>query len=172
MCFAGDRLDYEGEVAIVVGNRPIRNVAARDALQYVLGFTAANDVSNRYWQRNAGGGQWGRGKGFDTFCPVGPVVTTTEAIGDPQNLRLRTMVNGETRQDSNTSDMIFTIAEIVEWLSKDTTLRPGTIILTGTPEGVGYAMQPKAQWLAVGDVVSVEIENIGAVVNTVALPPV
>jgi 2-keto-4-pentenoate hydratase/2-oxohepta-3-ene-1,7-dioic acid hydratase in catechol pathway len=157
-----DAVDYEGELAVVIG-KPCKNVAKKDALDYVLGYTCANDVSARDWQKRWGGGQWCRGKTFDTFCPLGPRVVP---IADPGNLRIRTTVNGEVLQDCNTSDMIFNVPVLIEFLSGSTTLLPGTVILTGTPPGVGMARTPP-RWLKAGDTVTVEIEKIGALTNPV-----
>jgi 2-keto-4-pentenoate hydratase/2-oxohepta-3-ene-1,7-dioic acid hydratase in catechol pathway len=164
------KVDYEVELAVVIG-RATRNVTPEQALDHVLGFTCGNDVSARDWQKHGGGGQWCRGKSFDTFCPLGPELVTPEEIGDPQNLRLRTLVNGEVLQDWNTSDMIFSVAEIIAFLSGSTTLQPGTVILTGTPHGVGMARTP-ARWLQSGDEVTVEIEKIGALTNPVLEEPI
>lgn len=160
-----DQVDYECELAIVIG-RKAKNVPAGRALEHVAGFTAANDISARDWQRQWGGSQWCRGKTFDTFCPLGPVLVTPDEIGDPDKLDLRTRVNGRTLQQSNTSDMIFSVGKIIEFLSGSTTLLPGTVILTGTPEGVGMARQPPI-WLKPGDKVEVEIEKIGTLTNPV-----
>ena len=143
-----------------------KNVSEDEALHHVFGYTAANDVSARDWQKHAGGGQWCRGKTFDTFCPLGPVLVTHEEIKDPQNLRIRTLINGETFQDSNTKDMIFSVAQLIAFLSGSTTLEPGTVILTGTPAGVGMARVPK-RWLVEGDTVSIDIEGIGMLTNPV-----
>jgi 2-keto-4-pentenoate hydratase/2-oxohepta-3-ene-1,7-dioic acid hydratase in catechol pathway len=166
---ASDQVDYEGELAIVIGRRA-KNVTADKALDYVLGFTAANDVSARDWQIQRGGSQWCRGKMFDTFCPLGPVIVTGDEIGNPNNLAIQTRLNGKTVQQSNTSDMIFSVEKIIEFLSGSTTLLPGTVILTGTPEGVGMARQPPI-WLQPGDKIEVEIENIGTLANAVIAEP-
>ncbi len=160
-----DKVDYEGELAFVIG-RPCKNVAAREALDYVLGFTVANDVSARDWQMEWGGRQWCRGKTFDTFCPFGPCLVTPDELGDPQTLELKTTLNGALVQETNTSDMIFGVAELIEFLSGSTTLLPGTLVITGTPSGVGMAHQPPL-WLRAGDVVSIEIERIGVLTNPV-----
>jgi 2-keto-4-pentenoate hydratase/2-oxohepta-3-ene-1,7-dioic acid hydratase in catechol pathway len=154
-----DKVDYECELAIVIG-RTAKNVRRENALDYVLGYTIGNDVSARDWQKEWGGGQWSRGKSFDTFCPLGPTLVTKDEIENPNNLRVSTRISGETRQESNTSDMIFDAATIIEFLSGDTTLLPGTVILTGTPEGVGMAMNPPL-YLQSGDIVETEIERIG-----------
>lgn len=159
------RVDYEGELAVVIGRRA-KNVAAAAALDYVLGYTCANDVSARDWQKEYGGGQFCRGKTFDTFAPLGPCLVTPDEIPDPSRLRQRTMLNGEVVQDSPTADLIFDVPALIEFLSGSTTLEPGTVILTGTPSGVGMARQPP-RWLQAGDVVTVEIDGIGALTNPV-----
>jgi len=164
-CTHGPEVDFEGELAVVIG-KAARDVPADRALDHVLGFTCANDVSARRWQKHAGGGQFVRGKGFDSFCPLGPAIVTPDEIGDPQSLSIRTWVNGRLMQDSNTGDMIHTVAELIAFLSQDTTLLPGTVILTGTPEGVGFARDPQV-FLAPGDEVVVEIERIGRLINPV-----
>ncbi|HLT48015.1 MAG TPA: fumarylacetoacetate hydrolase family protein [Rubricoccaceae bacterium] len=165
-----DEVDYEGELAVVVG-RACKNVTAAEALDYVLGYTCANDVSARDWQIARGGSQWSRGKSFDTFCPLGPTLALRDAIPDPQALTLRTRLNGETVQETRTADMIFSVAEIVAFLSGSTTLLPGTVVLTGTPLGVGMARKPP-RWLRPGDVVEVEIEGVGTLTNPVLEEPV
>jgi 2-keto-4-pentenoate hydratase/2-oxohepta-3-ene-1,7-dioic acid hydratase in catechol pathway len=165
MHLASDEVDYEAELAVVIG-RTCKNVSKEHALDYVLGYTAANDVSARDWQRQFGGGQFCRGKSFDTFAPLGPVLVTTDDIPDPQTLRITSRVNGEIRQDSHTSDMIFDVATLIEFLSGSTTLLAGTVILTGTPGGVGMAMKPP-QYLKSGDVVEIELEKIGKLSNPV-----
>ena len=137
-----------------------------DALKHVLGYTCANDVSARDWQKHGGGGQWCRGKSFDTFCPLGPVLVTADEIPNPNSLAIKTVLNGETMQDWNTNDMIFDVATLIEFLSGSTTLMPGTVILTGTPHGVGMARTPPV-FMKDGDVVSVEIEAIGTLTNPV-----
>ena len=148
-----DRVDYECELAVVIG-RDCKNVSASKAFDYVAGYTCANDVSARDWQKNAGGGQWCRGKTFDSFCPIGPCLVTPDEIPDPQNLKIRTLLNGEAVQDWSTNDMIFNVAQIIEFLSGSTTLPAGTVILTGTPGGAGHTMKPPV-YLKAGDVVSV-----------------
>jgi len=167
-CQQDEEVDYECELAAVIG-RPVRDVSVDEALDCLLGYTCANDVSARKWQLNAGGGQWIRGKGFDTFCPLGPVLVTTDEIADPQNLGIKTILNGQTMQDHTTGDMIFSVAEIISFLSQDTTLLPGTVILTGTPQGVGFARKPPV-WLRPGDEVIVELEGIGQLKNRVVAP--
>jgi len=160
-----DQVDYECELAAVIGRR-CKNVPVGDALDYVLGYTCANDVSARDWQKFHGGGQWVKGKSFDTFCPLGPVLVTADRIPDPQILPIRTILNGEIRQESFTGDMIFSVAELIAFLSGSTTLHPGTVILTGTPPGVGTASNPP-RFLKTGDEVAVEITGIGCLHNPV-----
>ena len=162
---ASTQVDFECELAVVIG-RPARNVPAAKALDYVLGYTIANDVSARDWQKQWGGSQWCRGKSFDTFCPLGPVIVTPQAIANPNHLALRTTVNGRVMQSSNTEDMIFSVEKIIEFLSGSTTLLAGTVILTGTPEGVGMARNPPV-WLAAGDRMVATIEGIGELANPV-----
>jgi 2-keto-4-pentenoate hydratase/2-oxohepta-3-ene-1,7-dioic acid hydratase in catechol pathway len=160
-----DEVDYECELAVVIG-KPCKNASRKDALSYVLGYTCANDVSARDWQIRLGGGQWCRGKFFDTFAPLGPCLVTTDEIANPNSLAIKTVLNGETMQDWNTNDMIFDVPALIEFLSGSTTLLPGTVILTGTPHGVGMARKPQ-RYLAAGDVVTIEIEGIGALTNPV-----
>ena len=162
-------VDYECELAVVIGKR-CKNVARAAALDYVLCYTCANDVSARDWQKGWGGSQWCRGKSFDTFCPLGPCLVTPDEIGNPNQLAIRTTVNGEVLQDWNTNDMIFDVPTLIEFLSGSTTLLPGTVILTGTPHGVGMARNP-VRWLQPGDTVSVEIEKIGTLTNPVVEEP-
>jgi len=164
------RVDYECELAIVIGRR-CKNVSKADAPGYVLGYTCANDVSARDWQRDGGGGQWCQGKSFDTFCPLGPVLVTKDEIPNPNDLRIKTVLNGEVMQDWTTSDMIFDVPTLIEFLSASKTLLPGTVILTGTPHGVGFARKPPV-FLQAGDTVSVEIEKIGTLTNPVIMEPV
>ena len=162
-----DQVDFECELAVVIGHA-CRNVSRARALDYVLGYCCANDVSARDWQIKRGGGQWGRGKTFDTFCPLGPCLVTREEIRNPNSLKIRTLLNGEVMQDANTSDMIFDVPALIEFLSGSTTLLPRTVILTGTPHGVGMGRKPP-RWLRPGDSVSVEIEGIGTLTNPVEL---
>jgi 2-keto-4-pentenoate hydratase/2-oxohepta-3-ene-1,7-dioic acid hydratase in catechol pathway len=164
-----EEVDYECELAVVIG-KPARNVSKKDALDYVLGYTCGNDVSARDWQIKRGGSQWCRGKSFDTFCPLGPCLITADEIPNPNTLAIRTVVNGEVRQESNTRDMIFDVPTLIEFLSGSTTLLPGTVIMTGTPQGVGMARKPQS-WLRAGDSVTVEIEKIGALTNPVQNEP-
>ena len=161
-------VDYEVELAVVIGKRS-RNVSPEQALESVLGYTIANDVTSRDWQKDSkGGGQWCRAKSFDTFCPIGPWIVTRDELPDPNALAIESWVNGELRQQSHTSDMIFTVAQLVSFLSQNLTLLPGAVILTGTPCGVGAAMQPP-QRLSAGDEVCLRIEGIGELVNTVGM---
>jgi 2-keto-4-pentenoate hydratase/2-oxohepta-3-ene-1,7-dioic acid hydratase in catechol pathway len=164
-----DEVDYECELAVVIG-RAGKNIKRQDALSHVLGYTCCNDVSARDWQIKRGGGQWSRGKTFDTFSPLGPVLVTPEEIPNPNRLKIRTVLNGQVMQDWNTDDMIFDIPALIEFLSGSTTLLPGTVILTGTPHGVGMAQKPP-RWLKPGDTVTIEIEKIGALTNPVANEP-
>lgn len=161
----GDEVDYEVELAVVIG-KPCKNVSEAEALDYVEGYTVANDVSARDWQLKRGGGQWCRGKSFDTFCPLGPRLVPAAEIPDPNNLELSCSVNGQVLQKSNTKDMIFSVRRIISFLSEGTTLQPGTVILTGTPEGVGFARSPQVL-LKPGDTVTVSIEKIGDLTNPV-----
>ncbi|MEX0677483.1 MAG: fumarylacetoacetate hydrolase family protein [Pirellulales bacterium] len=164
-----DQVDYECELAVVIG-RQCKNVLREEALDYVLGYTCANDVSARDWQKEMGGSQWCRGKTFDTFCPLGPCLVTRDEIADPNSLAIKTILNGEVMQDWNTGDMIFDVRALVEFLSGSTTLPAGTVILTGTPHGVGMARTPPV-WLKDGDTVTIEIEKIGSLTNPVLDEP-
>lgn len=165
----GPEVDYECELAVVIG-KTARDVSQDQALDHVLGYTCANDVSARWWQKHGGGGQWVRGKGFDTFCPLGPVLVTTDEIPDPQTLSICTRLNDQVMQKSHTGDMIFSVAAVVSFLSQDVTLQPGTVILTGTPAGVGMGRDPRV-WLKPGDRVAIEIERIGVLENPVEHAP-
>lgn len=165
-----NEVDYECELAVVIG-RACKNVSRAQALDYVLGYTCCNDVSARDWQLKRGGGQWSRGKTFDTFSPLGPCLVTTDEIPNPNALRLRTLLNDQVMQDWNTSDMIFDVPTLIEFLSGSTTLLPGTVILTGTPHGIGMAQNPP-RWLKPGDQVSIEIEKIGTLSNPVINEPI
>jgi 2-keto-4-pentenoate hydratase/2-oxohepta-3-ene-1,7-dioic acid hydratase in catechol pathway len=164
---ASHEVDYECELAVVIG-KPCKNVNRQQALDYVLGYTCVNDVSARDWQLKKGGGQWCRGKFFDTFAPMGPYLVTPASIPNPNDLQIKTVLNGKTMQDWNTNDMIFDVPTLIEFLSGSTTLLPGTVILTGTPHGVGMAQKPPV-WLKAGDSITIEIENIGALTNPVVL---
>jgi 2-keto-4-pentenoate hydratase/2-oxohepta-3-ene-1,7-dioic acid hydratase in catechol pathway len=161
----GPEVDFEAELAVIIGKAAL-DVPVESALDYVLGYTCSNDVSARRWQKHGGGGQWVRGKGFDTFCPLGPVLVTADEIPDPQQLQIRCILNGEVMQDGNSSDMIFPIAKLISEISRDRTLTPGTVILTGTPPGVGVARKPPL-FMQDGDEVTIEIEKIGQLTNRV-----
>ena len=158
-----ERVDWEVELGVVVGRR-MRNVSEADALGYVFGYTVGNDVSARDVQ--FGDGQWVRGKSFDTFCPLGPVIATVDEVPDPQALGLFTRVNGETVQESSTAEMIFSVAELLAFCSRSFTLEPGDVVLTGTPWGCGEFMVPRRS-LRPGDLVEVESERIGVLRNPV-----
>jgi 2-keto-4-pentenoate hydratase/2-oxohepta-3-ene-1,7-dioic acid hydratase in catechol pathway len=162
---ASNEVDYECELAVVIG-RTCKNATRNNALDYVLGYTCANDVSARDWQIKRGGSQWCRGKTFDTFAPMGPCLVTKDSVPNPNQLKIQTILNGKTMQDWTTSDMIFDVPTLIEFLSGSTTLLPGTVILTGTPHGVGMAQKPP-RWLRNGDEVSIVIENIGTLTNPV-----
>jgi 2-keto-4-pentenoate hydratase/2-oxohepta-3-ene-1,7-dioic acid hydratase in catechol pathway len=159
-----EQVDYEAELAVVIGSRA-KNVPESEALDYVFGYTNANDVSARDLQFSEGG-QWTRSKSIDTFLPLGPYVATRDEIPDPQNLFIRAILNGETVQDGTTSRMIFSVAELVSFLSQGMTLEPGDVIITGTPPGVGMARDPQL-WMKPGDEVSIEIEGLGTLTNPV-----
>lgn len=160
----GEQFDYEVELGVVIGEK-CKDVSKADALNYVLGYCVANDMSCRDLQFRTS--QWLMGKSLDTFLPLGKYIVTAGEIGDPQNLELSCYMNGERRQFSNTADMIFSVAEIIEDLSKHMTLEPGDLILTGTPEGVIMGM-PEKNWLKPGDTVTVQIEKIGSTTNSMA----
>jgi 2-keto-4-pentenoate hydratase/2-oxohepta-3-ene-1,7-dioic acid hydratase in catechol pathway len=157
------QVDYEGELGVVIGQRAHR-VTEADAMKHVAGYVAFNDVSARKWQFEDG--QWIRGKSCDSFAPNGPWIVTAEEIPDPGSLRITTRVNGEVLQDSNTKQLIFSVAKLVSYFSHSFTLEPGDIFATGTPPGVGVARKPP-RFLQDGDVVEVEIENIGTIRNRV-----
>lgn len=160
-----EMVDYEVELAVIIG-KTCKNIQPEDALDYVAGYTVANDVSARDWQNIYGGGQWSRAKTFDSFCPLGPYLVTSDEIPDPNQLALRLELNGEVMQSSNTSDMIFDVRELVTFLSGSTTLPPGTVILTGTPPGVGAAAKPP-RFLRAGDHMNAVIESVGELENPV-----
>ncbi len=151
-------VDYEAELVAVIG-RGGRNIAAADAYHHIFGYCCGNDVTARDWQR--GSPQWILGKSFDTHAPTGPWITTADAVASPPALGIRTLVNGEVRQESNTRHMVFSLAEQIAHISQAMTLEPGDLIFTGTPSGVGYAMEPRRP-LKDGDVVRVEIDGLGA----------
>lgn len=157
------QLDYEVELGVVIGRRS-RNVAAADAMRHVAGYVAVNDVSARDAQFEDG--QWVRGKSYDTFAPMGPALVTADEIPDPHDLDVRAWVNGELRQSSTTSNLIFGIGELIEYCSRCFTLEAGDVIATGTPGGVGVFLDPP-RLLQPGDLVEVEVEQVGRLVNRV-----
>ncbi len=160
-----DEVDFECELAVVIGKRG-KNITKENALDHVLGYMAANDVSARDWQNKWGGSQWCRGKTFDTFAPLGPCLVLKDEISDPAKLKIKTVLNGQTMQDWRTDDLIFDVPTLISFLSGSTTLLPGTVILTGTPQGVGFIRKPPV-FLKPGDTISVEIDKIGTLTNPV-----
>lgn len=160
----GPQVDYEGELAVVIG-RDAKDVVEALALDFVGGYAAANDVSARWWQKEGSGGQFVRGKSFDSFCPISAPVAAA-AVGDPQDLLLETRLNGRVVQRASTATMVFPVARLIAELSRGTTLLAGTVILTGTPAGVGHGMTPP-RYLRDGDVVEVSIERVGTLRNPV-----
>jgi 2-keto-4-pentenoate hydratase/2-oxohepta-3-ene-1,7-dioic acid hydratase in catechol pathway len=160
---AAKKIDYEAELAVVIGRRA-RGVSVASALDYVGGYMCANDVSARDLQFE--GPQWTRGKAIDTFLPTGPWLVTPDEVGDPQSLGIRTIIGGEALQDSSTSLMVFSVAELISFISETMTLVPGDIIATGTPAGVGFVREP-SRYLADGEEVTIEIERIGSITNRV-----
>lgn len=161
-----DEVDYEAEMAIVIGKAG-KNITPDEAEDHIFGYCCANDISARDWQLRKQKGQWVRAKSFDTFCPLGPAIVTRDEVTDPDALRITARLNGQILQDSTTADMIFDVRGIVSDLSRSVTLLPGTVILTGTPEGVGFARETPI-YLAPGDEISVEIEGLGTLTNPVA----
>lgn len=155
------QVDYEAELAVIIG-KTAHNVPKENALKYVFGYTAANDVTARDLQKNDG--QWTRGKGLDTFLPLGPVIVTADEIPDPQNLWIKARLNGSTVQNSTTKEMIFDVATLIAYISRSITLYPGDVILTGTPDGVGAFRKPPI-FLKTGDTIEVELEKIGMIRN-------
>jgi len=160
-----DQLDWEVELCIVVG-KEAKNISKEEAMDCVFGFTAAHDVSARDWQLKRNGGQWLLGKAMEAFAPIGPAVVSKDEIGDPNNLNLSCKVNGVIKQNSNTSQFVFNVSDVLAWVTQFMTLLPGDIILTGTPPGVGAFMKPP-QFLKVGDVVECSVQKIGTIVNKV-----
>ena len=159
------QVDFEAELAVVLGEA-VKDASEAEAMAAVLGYCCANDVSARWWQKHGSGGQFNRGKGFDTFCPLGPSLVGAGEINDPQSLRVRCRVNGELMQEASTGEMIFPVRTLIAELSRGTTLLPGTVILTGTPAGVGAGRTPRV-FLQPEDVVEVEIDGIGVLRNGV-----
>jgi 2-keto-4-pentenoate hydratase/2-oxohepta-3-ene-1,7-dioic acid hydratase in catechol pathway len=160
-----EQVDYEAELVIVIGLGG-RRIKVEHALEHVAGYTIGHDVSARDWQLAKPGKQWMMGKTFDTFAPMGPAIVTPDEVGDPNALGIRLRLNGQTMQDSSTSQLIFKVDEIIAYLSKVVTLEPGDLIFTGTPPGVGMARKPPV-WLKPGDVVEVEIDTLGILKNAV-----
>ncbi|MCP4151894.1 MAG: fumarylacetoacetate hydrolase family protein [bacterium] len=160
-----DEVDYEAELAVIIG-KETRNVTEAEAEEYILGYCCGNDISARDWQIKKQKMQWSRGKSFDTFCPLGPYIVTKDEVPDPNNLKIELLINGVTFQESNTSDMIFNVQQLVSELSQSMTLLPGTVIMTGTPEGVGFTRKPPV-FLKEGDRVTVKIEKLGSLSNPV-----
>lgn len=158
-----EKIDYEVELGVVIGKAG-KNIPAENAVDHIFGFTIINDVTARDLQRRHGG-QYLKGKGLDTFCPLGPIIVTIDELPNFENLAITLSVNGEIRQSGNTGDMIFPIATLIESLSEGLTLEPGDLIASGTPSGVGYAMEPP-QFLKAGDVVTCHVESIGDLSNT------
>ncbi|HZW09017.1 MAG TPA: fumarylacetoacetate hydrolase family protein [Phycisphaerales bacterium] len=159
------QVDFEAELGVVLGSA-VKDVAVEEALACVLGYTCVNDISARWWQKQGSGGQFCRGKSFDTFCPLGPVVVPAAEIPDPQDLRVICRLNGAVMQQDTTGNMMHTVAGLIAELSRGTTLLPGTLIMTGTPGGVGMARTPPV-YLKDGDTVEVEIPRIGTLKNRV-----
>ena len=160
-----DEVDYEAELTIVIG-KPALNVSRADALDYVLGYTCGNDVSARDWQIRKQKGQWARGKSFNTFCPLGPWIVTKDEIADPDNLKIKAVLNDRIMQESSTADMIFSVRDIISDLSRSMMMPAGTVIMTGTPEGVGFTRKPPV-FLRPGDTIMISIEKIGDLINPV-----
>jgi 2-keto-4-pentenoate hydratase/2-oxohepta-3-ene-1,7-dioic acid hydratase in catechol pathway len=162
---ASNKIDYEVELAFVIG-RTGRQVSAPRAMDYVGGYTVLNDVSARDYQMEKGGSQWTLAKSFDTFCPLGPWLVTPDEVGDPEDLRIECRVSGDLMQSSSTDQMIFGVAEVIEYLSRVLTLEPGDVVATGTPPGVGFVRTPP-RFLRDGDVVECSVERIGTLTNPV-----
>jgi 2-keto-4-pentenoate hydratase/2-oxohepta-3-ene-1,7-dioic acid hydratase in catechol pathway len=159
------KVDYEAELVIIVGKRG-RHLSAKDAWGHVAGYTVGHDVSARDWQLEKDGKQWMAGKTFDTFAPTGPWLVTADEVPDPHNLGIRLRLNGRTMQDSNTRQMVFSVGDLLAYLSQVFTLEPGDLIFTGTPPGVGFARKPPV-FMQPGDVAEVEIDGLGVLRNPV-----
>jgi 2-keto-4-pentenoate hydratase/2-oxohepta-3-ene-1,7-dioic acid hydratase in catechol pathway len=159
------KVDYEAELVVVIGKGG-RHISKEDALTHIGGYTCGNDVSARDWQNHKPGGQWLLGKSFDSFAPLGPALVTADEVGDAGNLRISLRINGNTMQDSRTSQLIFRVEELISYISGVCTFSPGDLIFTGTPPGVGFARKPPV-YLEPGDVVEVEIERLGILSNPV-----
>jgi 2-keto-4-pentenoate hydratase/2-oxohepta-3-ene-1,7-dioic acid hydratase in catechol pathway len=162
---ASHQVDYEAELVVII-RKECKNATPENALDYVLGYTCGNDVSARDWQKEFGGSQWCRGKSFATFAPLGPCLVTPDEIPNPQNLKLSSTVNGELRQSSTTANHIFSVRDLIVFLSGSTILPAGTAIFTGTPSGAGLARNPQV-YLKEGVEVTIEIEGIGKLTNPV-----
>ena len=160
-----DEVDYEGELAVVI-SKDCHNVSKEEALERIAGYTVANDVSARIWQLERSGGQWVRGKGFDTFAPMGPFLVTPDEVGRTDDLTIRTILDGDVVQEASTKLMIRNVAELISFLSEGTTLLAGTVILTGTPAGVGWFREPR-KLMRPGGTVRVEIDRVGVLVNPI-----
>ena len=160
------KTDYEGELVVVIGKAG-RDIPRENALDFVFGYTIGNDVTARDWQKGRPGGQWLLGKSFDTFAPVGPWIVTSDQIADPQDLEIELTLNGDVMQSSNTRNMIFSVSHLIWHISRFFTLRPGDLLFTGTPSGVGAGRSPEV-YLNDGDQVAITIDGIGQLVNQVA----
>jgi 2-keto-4-pentenoate hydratase/2-oxohepta-3-ene-1,7-dioic acid hydratase in catechol pathway len=161
------QIDFEGELTIVIGKN-CKDATRATAMDCIFGYTIANDVTARDWQRDKalGGGQFARGKSFDGCCPLGPAIVTRDEVTDPNNLKIKTTLNGQVMQDGTTADMIFDIPALIESLSSTMTLRAGAILLTGTPSGVGFTRNPPV-FMKSGDTIAIEIEKLGRLENPV-----
>ncbi|WP_020471582.1 fumarylacetoacetate hydrolase family protein [Zavarzinella formosa] len=159
------RVDYEAELVIVIGKKG-RKISEADATDHVAGYAVGHDVSARDWQLEKDGKQWMAGKTFDTFAPIGPVMVTKDEVADVHNLGIRLRLNGKTMQNSNTKEFIFTVPQMVSYISQIITLEPGDLIFTGTPPGIGHALSPQV-YMKAGDTVEVEIDGLGTLTNTV-----
>ena len=163
---ARPQLDYEGELCFMF-SKDAKDVTEEQAFDYVLGYTIGNDLSARnYISHEASGMQMGYGKSFDGFAPIGPYIVSPAIVGDPHNLRLTTKVNGDVRQDESTSDMIWSIPKIIVHLTRGRTVRAGTVVMTGTPSGVGWFMEPPG-FVKDGDVMEISIEKLGSLTNKI-----
>lgn len=159
------KIDYEAELVVIIGKQG-RDIPEHEALNHVLGYSAGNDVSQRTWQIERGGSQFSTGKMFDSWAPIGPAIVSPEVIQDPNDLKISSKINGEIRQNSTTNDMIFNVKKLISFLSQGTTLLPGDVLFTGTPQGVGSGFKP-SKWLKNGDTVEIAVEKIGTIQNKV-----
>ena len=158
-------MDFEAELVIVIGKKG-RKISEANALDHVAGYSVGHDVSARDWQLEKDGKQWMVGKTFDTFAPIGPVLVTKDEVADVHNLGIRLRLNGKTMQNSNTKEFIFSVPQMVSYISQVITLEPGDLIFTGTPPGIGHALSPQV-YMKPGDVAEVEIDGLGTLVNPV-----